>query len=188
MRIISGERRGAKLLTPKGTNTRPTRGRVKEALFNILSGHQFINVIRQRVVIDAFAGSGALGLEALSRGAALSIFIENDHNAIKTLKHNIRKLDYQQRTRIIKADACTTDIPASEEAGLIIMDPPYELDLAHRCMETLKTGGWIGEETIMILEHCSSKELDHPPWLECFKMQKYGVTCLFFYRKKTDRN
>ena len=76
MRIISGERRGAKLLTPKGTYTRPTRGRVKEALFNILSGHQFINIITQRVVVDAFAGSGALGLEALSRGAALSIFIE----------------------------------------------------------------------------------------------------------------
>ena len=188
MRIISGERRGAKLLTPKGTNTRPTRGRVKEALFNILSGHQFIKFIRQRVIIDAFAGSGALGLEALSRGAALSIFIENDHNAIKALKHNIRKLEYQQRTRIIKADACTTDILAIEEAGLIIMDPPYALDLAHRCMETLKKGGWIGEETIMILEHGSSKEPDHPPWLECFKIQKYGVTCLFFYRKKTDRD
>ena len=62
MRIISGERRGAKLLTPKGTSTRPTRGRIKEALFNILSGNQFINTIRQRIVIDAFAGSGALGL------------------------------------------------------------------------------------------------------------------------------
>ena len=188
MRIISGERRGARLLTPKGTSTRPTRGRIKEALFNILSGHQFINTIRQRIVIDAFAGSGALGLEALSRGAAFSIFIENDHKAIKTLEQNIRKLDYQQRARIIKADACTTDIPAKGEAGLVIMDPPYELNLANRCMETLKKGGWIGEDTIMILEHGSSKEPDHPPWLECFKIQKYGATCLFFYRKKTDRN
>jgi len=188
MRIISGERRGAKLLTPKGTGTRPTRGRVKEALFNILSGHQFINSIKERIVIDAFAGSGALGLEALSRGAALSIFIENDHKAIKMLEQNIRKLDYQRRTRIIKADACTTDIVATEEAGLIIMDPPYELDLAHRCMETLKKGGWIGKETILILEHSSSKEPAHPSWLECFKIQKYGVTCLFFYKKKNNSN
>ena len=188
MRIISGERRGARLLTPKGTNTRPTRGRIKEALFNILSGHQFINTIRQRIVIDAFAGSGALGLEALSRGAALSIFIENDHRAIKTLEQNILKLDYQQRARIIKADACTTDIPATEEAGLVIMDPPYELDLAQPCMETLKKGGWIGEETILVLEHGSTKEPEHPSWLECFKTQKYGVTNLFFFRKKYDSN
>ena len=121
MRIISGERRGAKLLTPKGTYTRPTRGRVKEALFNILSGHQFINIITRRIVIDAFAGSGALGLEALSRGAALSIFIENDQNAIKTLEQNIRKLDYHHRARIIRADACAIDIPATEEAGLSLI-------------------------------------------------------------------
>ena len=87
MRIISGERRGAKLLTPKGTYTRPTRGRVKEALFNILSGHQFINIITRRIVIDAFAGSGALGLEALSRGAALSIFIENQFLKICKIYH-----------------------------------------------------------------------------------------------------
>ena len=184
MRIISGERRGAKLLTPKGTYTRPTRGRVKEALFNILSGHRFINIITRKIVIDAFAGSGALGLEALSRGAALSIFIENDQNAIKTLEQNIRKLDYHHRARIIRADACTIDIPATEEAGLVIMDPPYELDLAYPCMEALEKGGWIGDETILVLEHGSTKEPDHPSWLECFKIQKYGVTHLFFYRIK----
>ena len=88
MRIISGEKRGAKLLAPKGSNTRPTRDRVKESLFNILLNHEFSNSFRHKVVIDAFAGSGALGLEALSRGAAHAIFIENDIAAIKTLKKN----------------------------------------------------------------------------------------------------
>ena len=86
MRIISGEKRGAKLLAPKGSNTRPTRDRVKESLFNILLNHEFSNSFRHKVVIDAFAGSGALGLEALSRGAAHAIFIENDNTAIKYLE------------------------------------------------------------------------------------------------------
>ena len=125
-----------------------------------------------------------MGLEALSRGAALSIFIENDQNAIKTLEQNIRKLNYHHRARIIHADACTIDIPATEEAGLVIMDPPYELDLAYPCIEAFEKGGWIGEETILVLEHGSTKEPRHPSWLECFKIQKYGVTRLFFYRKK----
>ena len=184
MRIISGEKRGAKLLAPKGSNTRPTRDRVKESLFNILLNHEFSNSFRHKVVIDAFAGSGALGLEALSRGAAHAIFIENDIAAIKTLKKNIGHLGYQQRSKIIETDASKTMISATEEAGLIIMDPPYYSNLALPCIEQLEKGGWIGKETILTLEHSSSREPVHLPWLDCIKTQKYGVSSIFFFKRK----
>ena len=184
MRIISGEKRGAKLLAPKGSNTRPTRDRVKESLFNILLSHEFSNSFQHKVVIDAFAGSGALGLEALSRGAARVIFIENDSATIKTLKKNIGNLGYQRRSNIIKTDASKTIISATEEAGLIIMDPPYDSNLALPCIEQLEKGGWIGKETILTLEQSSTREPDQLSWLDCVKSKKYGVSSVFFFRRK----
>ena len=105
MRIIAGSRRGAKLTSLNAANTRPTANRVRESLFNILDAGRFGQVLRGALVIDAFAGTGSLGLEALSRGAKLACFIEQDPAALLVLRANIRKLDMQSRSHVIAGNA-----------------------------------------------------------------------------------
>jgi len=181
MRIISGKRRGAILLSPKGKNTRPTSGRVKEALFNILHTNRFNFALKGKLVVDAFAGTGALGLEALSRGAGKAVFIENDTNTLKVLKANIESLEFQRDSQIIVADASRISTKASSAASLVLMDPPYNSDLGSCCIESLNKTGWIDEETLVVAEQSSKNASSMPPWLNCIKTEKYGAACLSFF-------
>ena len=122
MRVVAGDLRGRKISAPEGTTTRPTTDMAREAIFNALTS---LDVIVEANVLDLFAGSGALGIEALSRGAKHCTFIERDRDALASLQDNIKKLGLTDRTTVIRADAL---LAATKVSGvdLVMADPPYE--------------------------------------------------------------
>ena len=180
MRIIAGKRRGARLATPEGLETRPTLTRVREALFNVLDGGRFGSPYRNQLVIDAFAGSGALGLEALSRGGAQAVFLENAIQSLKALHRNIRMLGFDEQASVIKSDATRLRRVAPETAGLILMDPPYGSELAAPCLQALKFYGWSGPKTVIVLELGAREGTSLPNWLAEVDVRCYGRTKLVF--------
>ncbi len=127
MRIIAGTKRGMKLLSPKGFDTRPITDRVKESLFNILYNY---DMPQERIVADLFCGTGSLGLEALSRGAREATFIEKDARAAEVLKRNIAKAGFIAQSKVIRANALrvgAAQSPDPEKCELVFVDPPYKM-------------------------------------------------------------
>jgi 16S rRNA (guanine966-N2)-methyltransferase len=122
MRIVAGELRGRRIIAPKGTVTRPTTDKARQATFNALGS---LNVIVGAHVVDLFAGSGALGIEALSRGAARCTFIERDRFALDALRANIETLELRERTSVIRGDALVY-VGTVGDATLVLADPPYD--------------------------------------------------------------
>ena len=145
MRIVAGLRKGATIYAPKGRDTRPTSDRVREAVFAILASVEGANVL------DLFAGSGALGLEALSRGAASATFVESDPVAIKAIERNLEKLGLEGR--IVRTDAARYIARTQERYDLVCVDPPYEMveslrmPLAEHLPRVLADGGSVVYET-----------------------------------------
>ena len=180
MRIIAGNRRGAKLAAPAGLDARPTADRVRQSLFNILDGGRFNDPYRGKLVVDAFAGTGGLGLEALSRGAAHAVFLEQAIPSRKALFQNIRALGYEEVTTVIDGDATEMRRPAPEIAGLILLDPPYNSALAEPCLAALKHYGWVGSDTLVVVEVAAKEECDLPKWLEELDSRRYGAARLVF--------
>jgi 16S rRNA (guanine966-N2)-methyltransferase len=139
MRIVAGSRKGATIHAPKGRDTRPTSDRVREAVFAILGSVEGANVL------DLFAGSGALGLEALSRGAASATFVESDRSAVKTIERNLEKLDLEGE--IVRSDAARYVARTDERYDVVFVDPPYEMveslrmPLAEHLPRVLSEGG-----------------------------------------------
>lgn len=148
MRIIAGEWRGRPLIAPKGDTTRPTADRTREALFSMLASR--LGTFEGTHVADLFAGSGALGLEALSRGAATCLFVEQDRAAIDALRANAARLG------IDRPDLRTTSVlalgPAQRPLDLILMDPPYETGAGAVALDKLNRLGWIGPATLVSIE------------------------------------
>lgn len=138
MRIIAGEWRGRKLMAPKGLATRPTADRVRETLFNMLANR--IGSFEGLRVADLYAGSGALGLEALSRGAAFANFVEQDARAITAIKANISALDAGERTHLLARSASA--LPPSKPFDLIFADPPYAPGSGSAVAEEVLRAGW----------------------------------------------
>ena len=182
MRIIAGTNRGLNLTTTKGQNLRPTSDRVRESLFNILDGGKYPNSYKNRLVIDAFAGTGAVGLEALSRGASHVIFFEISIESLEILYKNIRHLKALHATTVLNSDATQITRPSNEKAGLIILDPPYNSGLSIPCVKRLKIHGWIDKKTLIVLEHASKEVIDIPKWMTVLDSRRYGSTCLTFFR------
>jgi len=146
MRIISGSRKGARIAAPRGESTRPTGDRVREAAFNL------IGPVESATVLDLFAGSGAFGLEALSRGAASASFVERDRAACRTISENLAKLDLTG-ARVVCAEAIWTLRQESRRYDLVVADPPYEAwaelqsKLAELLPRVLAPGGLVVVET-----------------------------------------
>ncbi|MGH6947504.1 MAG: 16S rRNA (guanine(966)-N(2))-methyltransferase RsmD, partial [Kiloniellales bacterium] len=156
MRIVAGRHRGRALVAPAGLAVRPTGERAREAIFSILEAGRLAggNAVREAAVLDAFAGSGALGLEALSRGAASVIFMEKDKVALAALKANIAKLDEGGRARVIAADCCRPPAAAglaALPATLVLLDPPYGEGLAARALEALSAAGWLAPGALVVV-------------------------------------
>ena len=147
MRIISGKARGTKLNTLEGEQTRPTLDRVKESIFNIIQ-----NELEETVFVDIFSGSGAIGLEALSRGAKKAILCDKSREAIAIIKSNVEKTHFQEKAQIINADfeKCLKEI--KEEVDYIYIDPPYKTDYILKSLKNLEESEIIKEETKIILE------------------------------------
>lgn len=149
MRIVAGDWRGRKLVAPKGEATRPTADRTRETLFNMLASR--LGSFEDLRVADLFAGSGALGLEALSRGAAQCLFVEQDAEALKAIRTNIAALGARDRTDV-RADSVLALPAASAPLDLMLLDPPYETGAGAVALDRLLRLGWIGPATWLALE------------------------------------
>lgn len=149
MRIIAGEWRGRKLRASTADATRPTADRTRETLFSMLTSR--LGTFEGLSVADLFAGSGALGLEALSRGAAHCVFVEQESEALKTIRANVAALDAQGRARV-QAGSVLTLGPARESYDLILLDPPYGTGAGCVALDRLLRLGWIGPQTWIALE------------------------------------
>ena len=169
MRIVGGKFKGKPLASPSGDTTRPTQGSTREALFNILmQGDPSGGLLAQRghvrpplygaIVLDGFAGTGALGLEALSRGAAQAFFIEQDKDAFGVLSRNIDTLGVQSATRCYQT-SCLTPPPTDRAATLIFLDPPYHHHMIPPALEALSKAGWITAQTLIVAEMMKKEPL-----------------------------
>lgn len=154
MRVIAGQWRGRPLVAPKGDATRPTADRTREALFSMLTAR--LGNFEGLAVADLFAGSGALGIEALSRGAASCLFVEQDRAALDALRGNLAKLE-------VRADVRATSVLALGQApaplDLVLMDPPYGTGAGHVALDKLARLGWIGPATWVSLETAKQEEV-----------------------------
>jgi 16S rRNA (guanine966-N2)-methyltransferase len=149
MRIVAGEWRRRQLKAPPGDATRPTADRTRETLFNMLASR--LGSFEELTVADLFAGSGALGLEALSRGAANCLFVEQDAAAIRALRANIAALRAQARAAV-QAGSVLSLAPARKPYDLLLIDPPYGSGAGAVALDRLTRLGWIGPATVIVLE------------------------------------
>ncbi|MFN3989012.1 MAG: 16S rRNA (guanine(966)-N(2))-methyltransferase RsmD [Erythrobacter sp.] len=149
MRIIAGEWRGRRLAAPKGEATRPTADRARETLFNMLASR--LGSFEGLRVADLFAGSGALGLEALSRGAEHCLFVEQDRAAVATIRANIASLDARARAQV-EAGSVMALPAAPQPYDLLLLDPPYHTGAGDVALDRLLRLGWIGPESWIALE------------------------------------
>lgn len=157
MRIIAGEWRGRRLTAPKGDGTRPTADRTRETLFSMLTSR--LGSFENLRAADLFAGSGALGLEALSRGAASCLFVEQDAAALKSIRANIEALGAHQTASVL-ASSVMAMRPAQTAYDLILLDPPYDTGAGQVALDRLLRLGWIGPHTWLALETGAKEALD----------------------------
>jgi len=184
MRVISGKARGKKLISLEGTNTRPTLDRVKEALFNII---QFD--IENKNILDLFAGSGAIGIEAISRGAKSVTFCDNSSEAIKVIKTNVQNTRSIEQSTILQKDYITALKYLAERQAkfdIIYLDPPYKTDFANIAIEQIINLNLLSKDGIIILETDDTKKEEEikNEGIEIFGKRKYGRAILIFIRKE----
>ena len=149
MRVIAGDWRGRNIVAPKGDSTRPTSDRSRETLFSMLASR--LGTFEGLAVADLFAGSGALGLEALSRGAAHCLFVEQDVEAVKAIRANIQTFDARTRSEVNQGSVMNLG-PAKVAHDLILLDPPYDTGAGQVALDRLTRLGWIGDATWIALE------------------------------------
>lgn len=183
MRIVGGEFRGRRLATPSGLAVRPTADRLRQTLFDILA-HGQGNRVRGARVLDLFAGTGALGLEAMSRGAAYVLFVENDAEARALVRRNVEALGLTGHTRIFRRDAADLG-PAGNIVpfDLVFADPPYRQGLGERALAGAVAGGWLSEDAVAILEESVAVEVAPIPGLEPIDRRHVGDSQLLFFRR-----
>lgn len=185
LKIVGGKHRGRTLATPEGLATRPTASRARESLFNILAHASWrsdgTSPLIDARVLDAFAGSGALGIEALSRGAAHATFLDSDATAITMIGENLRKLGETGAAKVVRADA--TNPPASREpCDLVFLDPPYRKDLATPALKALAAAGWLKDGAIATVELASTETFVPPAGFEAIDERRYGAARIVILR------
>lgn len=169
MRVVAGELGGRKLVSPEGTSTRPTTDRVREAIFNALGS---AGLIEGALVADLFAGTGAIGIEALSRGASHCTFVERDRSALRALEENIDTLDLGSRSRILRADAG----PAATtlDVDIAFVDPPYEFDGWAELLATIRAPYVVAE---------SGRAIEPIDGWDVTRTKRYGRTWVSFFER-----
>jgi 16S rRNA (guanine966-N2)-methyltransferase len=182
MRLTGGTERGRRLKAPRGTRTRPTAAKVREAIFNILGPPP------DGAVLDLFAGTGALGMEALSRGAGRAVFVERDRNALVALRTNLRELGVESRTTVIGADVRTglrrlaASVSGDDRFSWVFMDPPYA-DQTEAILAELTGRDLLTPFAVVIVEHDNRhRPPDSVGGLFLTTRRDYGDTELSFYR------
>ncbi len=186
MRIISGSAKGRKLKSPKDQLTRPTSDRLKETLFNILAPK-----IYGAHILDVFAGSGALGLEAISRGAASVTFFEIHKEAVRLIQDNVELCGFQKQSRLIVGDAISkikTFFPGvDQKIDLVFIDPPYQTGLAEHALEVLSKVSWLKPTVTIVVEHHGKEELpDEISSLKKYRVLKQRDSTITFYGRSEE--
>ena len=181
MRIISGTARGTKLYTLEGNQTRPTLDRVRESIFNIIQ-----NEIRDAVFLDLFSGSGAVALEAVSRGAKKAIMCDKSKDAIEIINKNINKTHFEEKVKVFNTDfkICLKKV-STEDIDFIYLDPPYESDFIKQAIQIAEKLNIIKDNTKIIVETDNSKIIDEITKLNSYIIdeRKYGRAIVLFIKK-----
>jgi len=194
VRIVGGRHRGRRLVAPEGLGVRPTADRTREAIFNVLGQGRIDwrglapDPVRPLVgirVLDAFAGTGALGLEALSRGAAQVFFMENQPAALTACRANIRALGEEAHATLLTCDALRPP-PAPRACALLLMDPPYNQGLAEPALGALVSAGWLAPNAIAVVELMAKEPFAPPAGFTAFDERRYGKARVVFLRAPDD--
>ncbi len=184
MRIISGQCKGRKLSMIPGWDIRPTSDRVREAIFNIIGRD-----VKGKIVLDLFAGSGAFGLEALSRGALYAFFIDNSYSSFKIVEKNASICNFTDKFRFIRRDILKLTSLRSfmdKSAEIVFMDPPYKSGLINKTLKHPALLECLSDDALIIAEHSVKEEIDNNlSELEITDQRKYGKTFVTFLRKTT---
>ncbi|MBF0259768.1 MAG: 16S rRNA (guanine(966)-N(2))-methyltransferase RsmD [Desulfamplus sp.] len=181
MRIISGTCRGRKLATIKGISIRPTSDRVRESIFNIIG-----QKVHGAQVLDLFAGTGAFGIESLSRGAQRALFVDISRKSCDIIRHNIELCKLSDKSSVSQCDASRSNLPEhiiSTQFDLIFIDPPYERGFVGKVLENRALLQCLGPETLLILEHSVKENIpDKLEKLDIHDQRQYGKTLISFFR------
>lgn len=183
MRIVGGKHRGRRLAAPGGRNVRPTADRVRESVFNLLAHGVRAVDLTDAAVVDVFAGSGALGLEALSRGAVRAAFIDSDSQAINAVRRNAATLGEEDNVTLLCLDASRLPPPprvAGAPARLALLDPPYASGLAAPALAGLAGKGWIAKGSVAVVEVGAREPLEAPPGFRVLDERTYGAARVVF--------
>ena len=184
-RIVAGSHRGRRLEVPPGDTVRPTADRTREALFNILAhsgwGPDGGSPVVDARVLDAFCGSGALGLEALSRGAAACTFIDTSRQVLDCLRRSLASLHEEARATVFAADALAPPA-APAPAALAFLDPPYGRDLATPALAALAGRGWFAPGAVIVVETAADDPPPHHAGCEPLDQRRYRLTSLYLLR------
>ena len=186
MRIVGGRFKGRAIAAPPGHDTRPTSDRARESVFNILEHASWSQGLEGRRVLDLFAGSGALGLEAISRGAAFALFVETDAAARGAIRDNVEALGLFGATRIHRRDA--TDLGAKpaglgEPFDLVFLDPPYGKGLGEVAISKLAAGGWTTPDAVIVFE-CAATESPVAAGYAVLDERLYGAAKVVFLQQQ----
>jgi 16S rRNA (guanine966-N2)-methyltransferase len=182
MRIVGGRWRGRSLKGPSSDAIRPTSDRLRETLFNILQ-HGYDDPVEGARVLDLFAGTGALGLEAMSRGAAFALFVDDSVEARALIRANVEALGLGGVTRIFRRDAAKLG-PAHpvEPFSLVFLDPPYGKELAKRSLASARDGGWLTSDALIVVEEAAGAGFTVPATFDEIERRRYDDTELIFLR------
>jgi 16S rRNA (guanine966-N2)-methyltransferase len=182
VRIVGGEFRGRSLATPKSHDIRPTTDRTRESLFNILS-HSYPEALDGSRVLDCFAGTGAVGLEAISRGAASALFVETSVEGRGLLRSNIEAMGLQARARVFRRDAASLGpVGNVEPFDFLFADPPYAQGLGEKAFAAADAGGWLATGALAILEERANVEPVVGSVFKFLETREFGDTKMHFYR------
>jgi 16S rRNA (guanine966-N2)-methyltransferase len=182
MRIVGGRLGGRTLAAPKSQNVRPTSDRLRESLFNILA-HRYDDPITGARVLDLFAGTGALGLEAMSRGAAFALLIDNGAEARALIRQNVEAFGLGGVTRVFRRDATRLGaVHPNEPFGLVFLDPPYRKGLAEKSLTSLRDGTWLAPGALAIVEEATDAAFAAPQDYAEIERRRYDDTEFIFLR------
>ncbi len=184
MRVIGGRLRGRNIAGPSTQAIRPTQDRLRESLFNILM-HAYENPMLDARVLDLYAGTGALGIEAVSRGAKFTLFVDNGSEARALLRDNVESLGLGGVTKVYRRDASDPG-PAHpvEPFALVFIDPPYRQKLAEKSLKALRDGGWLVPQALIVVEEAKDAEFIAPEGYEELERRAYDETEFTFLRFK----
>ena len=187
MRIVAGQYRGRAIVTPEGQNTRPTSDRARQAIFNVLEHAPWAEGLHEARVIDLYAGSGALGFEALSRGAAFCLFVDTDDGARGAIRENMDAYGLFGRARVHRRSAIDLgERPGSvgEAFDLAFLDPPYAKGLGEQTLQRLHEGQWLKPGAIVVFERGSDEPDIDTPGYERLDARDYGAARVLFLRNE----